>query len=211
MQSTPTRGKSTDVNGFDVYRTYIALKLHFTKKSYDFFKFNGKTSVTLTSFQSRRDRHIFEQIAKRYKKEYPSFLLSNYTQIHKSWIGDLMSDESKNIYTEWLKRRQSLTQSFKDDVSVIVREMERNDLRFDDLFSASNSHPILARMYMSGIITAETIILMDSVLEFLSHWQRKMENDFVWKDHAFLLDRYRPFVPKLEGEKIKQIILDRIT
>ena len=211
MQSTPTRGKSTDVNGFDVYRTYIALKLHFTKKSYDFFKFNGKTSVTLDSFRSRRDKHVFEQIAKKYGKEYPSFLLSNYASIHKSWIGELMSDESKKIYTDWLRRRQSLTQAFKDDVSTIASEMERSGISFDDLFTSTNSHPILARLYMSNRISAETLVLMDSVLGFLDEWNQKLENDFVWKDHAFILDRYRPFVPKIEGEKIKQIILNRIT
>lgn len=211
MQSTPTRGKSTNVNGFDVYRTYVALKLHFTKPSYDYFKFNGKTSVTLNSFLGRRDKHIFEQIAKKYGKEHPSFLLANYTTIHSSWIGDLMSDESKTKYTQWLKRRQSLTQCFKDDVSLIVNQMETSGISFDDLFDSKSSHPILARLYISGRISAETLILMDSVLGFLANWNREMANDVVWKDHSFVLDRYRPFVPKMEGGKIKQILLDRIT
>ena len=39
--------------GFAAFALYNALKLHFTSKSYDYFKYNGKTNVTKTTFTER--------------------------------------------------------------------------------------------------------------------------------------------------------------
>ena len=36
------------MNEFETYENYVALKLHFTSE-YDYFRYNGKTSVTLNS------------------------------------------------------------------------------------------------------------------------------------------------------------------
>ena len=43
------------MNGFDAYKTYLGIKLHFTKKDYDFHRFDGKTKATLESFEKRND------------------------------------------------------------------------------------------------------------------------------------------------------------
>ena len=37
------------MNEFETYEKYVALKLHFTSE-YDYFRYNGKTSVTPKSF-----------------------------------------------------------------------------------------------------------------------------------------------------------------
>ena len=47
------------MDGFDVYKIYLAIKLHFTSESYDYFKHNGKTTARLATFTKRRDRYFF--------------------------------------------------------------------------------------------------------------------------------------------------------
>ena len=34
-----------EVSPFEAYQTYLALKQHFTRPSYDYFKYNGKVKV----------------------------------------------------------------------------------------------------------------------------------------------------------------------
>ena len=41
------------MTAFESYKMYVALKLHFTTDSYDYFKFNGKTRVSETNFEKR--------------------------------------------------------------------------------------------------------------------------------------------------------------
>ena len=56
---------SLRMNEFEAYQKYIALKLHFTS-DYDYFKYNGKTNVTLNSFNERKDKFHFKKIVKKY-------------------------------------------------------------------------------------------------------------------------------------------------
>ena len=53
------------MNEFEAYEKYVALKLHFTSE-YDYFRYNGKTSVTLKSFNERKDRFHFKRLSKKY-------------------------------------------------------------------------------------------------------------------------------------------------
>ena len=36
--------------GFDVYKTYLAVKLHFASDSYDYYKYGGKVNAKLDTF-----------------------------------------------------------------------------------------------------------------------------------------------------------------
>lgn len=50
---------------FDCYKTYLALKNHFTKSSYDYHKYNKKTRASLQSFYKRKDRFWFEKLSRQ--------------------------------------------------------------------------------------------------------------------------------------------------
>ena len=58
----------------EVYQTYLALKNHFTKDNYDFFKYRGKSRVSKVTFNKRKDRYFFERMSrKRTDKEIRDF------------------------------------------------------------------------------------------------------------------------------------------
>ena len=51
------------MNEFECYSTYTALKLHFTS-DYDYFKYNGKCNVTLSSFNKRKEKFFFKKLSR---------------------------------------------------------------------------------------------------------------------------------------------------
>ena len=51
------------MTGFEVYKMYLALKQHFTKEKYDFYKYNGKVRANEKSFEERRDRYFFLKVS----------------------------------------------------------------------------------------------------------------------------------------------------
>ena len=64
----------------DVYIMYCAMKAHFSRKDYDFFKYRGKTKISRDSFFKRKDRHFFVKISKKYR-EYDfikDYFVSNF-------------------------------------------------------------------------------------------------------------------------------------
>ena len=119
----------------DVYRTYLSVRNHFTNDNYNFFKFGGKTKASSSAFEKRRDRYIFDKVSKDYKDDEVAMLfVSNFVAKEKFWIGNTLSEESRNIYTMWRKKIQSLSYIFENDVKVIIDEINDREIDFDSVF-----------------------------------------------------------------------------
>ena len=92
---------------FDTYKTYLALKNHFTKDSYDYHKYQGKSRASLQSFYKRRDRFWLEKLSRQKDdKEIINFFVSNFTSCSDPgslWIGEMIK-EGESRYTSWQKR-----------------------------------------------------------------------------------------------------------
>ncbi len=56
-------------DGFDVFKTYLGIKLHFTTNTYDWFKYEGKVNCKLDTFTKRNDRYCLQKISTRYPKD----------------------------------------------------------------------------------------------------------------------------------------------
>ena len=57
------------MTGFEVYKMYLALKQHFTKPDYDFWKYNGKIRANEKSFEQMKN-HLTSYRAKQTKPDY---------------------------------------------------------------------------------------------------------------------------------------------
>ena len=44
------------ISGYEAFGIYQALKLHFTTDSYNYFKYNGKSNISVTVFENRKDK-----------------------------------------------------------------------------------------------------------------------------------------------------------
>ena len=65
--------------GFDVYKIYLAVKNHFTAKSYDYERYGGKVNVKLESFTKRNDRHFFHKLSQRFdEREIVDYFVCNF-------------------------------------------------------------------------------------------------------------------------------------
>ncbi len=185
---------------FEVYRTYLALKSHFTRDSYDFHKYGGKVSASVKAFEARRDKFYFEKLAKL--KDPTSFILANIIEDTNIWVGDLVTnDKAEQRYKQWLKRSQSLTYTFKDEVSRLSTDFDSN-FRADD-----GRHPPLLVAFLRGEVSLETLIILMHMTKCIGHWDRKMEYDPVWKDTRRKVVKYQPFM-KYDLKKLKSNVLD---
>ena len=195
------------MSAFDTYRTYLAMNQHFTRKSYDFFKYNGKVKVNESTFLGRKDRYFFEKASKKFKKdEFMQFLLANYTSGTEHWIGNLMSGENLIVMKKWKKRIDSLTYTFKEEMAVLNDAETKldNALKSDD-----GKHPLLYRMFLRHKISLETLVILDDLVGYTKLWKRY--DDMMLNEFVFLLEKYRPFLHQtvlVDKNKFKKIVLD---
>ncbi len=100
----------------DCYRTYLAFKNHFSKPSFDYFKYNGKTKATSDSFHKRKDRYFFEKMSRQKSdQEIKEYFLANFIECdnpQKLWIGEIINS-GNDYYTQW-KTRAENTYQFRE-------------------------------------------------------------------------------------------------
>ena len=193
---------------FDAFREYLALKNHFTKKSYDYHKYCGKSRATVQSFYKRKDRFWFEKVVRqKTDKEVVEFFVANFVSCsdpQSLWIGEIMK-EGETRYKEWQKKVQSLSYLFKEESQQIFSQH-----KFEEVFDCSKSHPVLLKMFLSGKISLETMVIYDRIFLYGNNFDKKLK-DPVWESVSMKIKKYNPFlnIDVLKFRKIlKEVILE---
>ncbi len=176
---------------FDAYKTYLALKNHFTKDNYDYHKYHGKVRANLQSFYKRKDRFWFEKLSRnKTDQEVIDFFISNFVRADDPsslWIGSIIHD-GDTYYKEWQKRIQSLSYLFKGESEKLF-----SDHKFESVFDCSKSHPILLKMFLSGNISIETMIIYDRIFSYKKNFDKKLK-DPVWETVSLKMKKYSSFL-----------------
>jgi len=181
----------TKVTPFETYQTYLSMKSHFTNSKYDFFKYGGKSRATMASFNKRKDKYWFEKTSRKYSdEEVLNFLLANFVITdtpQNLWIGEIINSGERN-YAEWMRRQQSLTYLFKEQINELLSE---NDL--ETVFNCSKGHPPLLKKYLGGEISLETLTILEKVFSFAKRFDKKLK-DPVWETVSMKVRKYLPFI-----------------
>ena len=189
------------LSAFECYKEYVALRNHFTQPSYDYFKYNGKSRASIATFEARKDKLYFQKLAKQ--SDPSKYILANLIENPKSWIKDIaFSSSAENVYNDWLRRQQSLTYLFKEDIQKLNDDFNSNFICND------NQHPTIIRLYLQRKIVIETLIILVKMTSCYSYWAKKMQYDPVAQDVLTMIKKYTPFV-SYDSEKIKNIVVDR--
>ncbi len=176
---------------FDCYKTYLALKNHFTKDSYDYYKYAKKTRTSLDSFYKRKDRYFFEKISRqKTEKEVEDFFIANFVSCDDPqtlWIGEIIkSGDTK--YKSWQKKIQSLSYIFKEETETLFSEN-----KFEDVFDCKKGHPVLLKKFLTGKISLETLVIYDRILMYGKSFDKKLK-DPVWETVSLKIKKYSPFI-----------------
>tara|TARA_B100000035_G_C20978640_1_gene544376 strand:+ start:360 stop:959 length:600 start_codon:yes stop_codon:yes gene_type:complete len=195
------------VTGFEVYKMYLALKQHFTKPDYDFWKYNGKVRANEKSFEQRQDRYFFKKLATKYSgTKLLEYFVANFVSDPKGYLRSFSDD----TYTDWKIHQESFTYKFKQDVELLLDDsIFPYQEAFDRLFLVSTGkHPKILRQYLSGEISLETLVVFESCLGFVKNFDQVL-TDPVWKDTRMRILKYKPFM-KLDCSQYKSVILETI-
>jgi hypothetical protein len=189
------------MSAYECYKEYLALKNHFQRPDFDYFKYNGKTSGNVNSFSKRKDRLLFEKLAKH--EDPRGLMLSNLVHDNRKWIRDMAySEAAQKIYMDWAKRQQSLMYVFKQDLSRL-----RPDFNSNLVVGAEESHPYLLRAWMKGEVSLETVVILVDMTGCGVYWRREMQYDPVAEDMMSKIEKYRPFV-KYDRERARKVVID---
>lgn len=194
---------------FQVYKYYLALKLHFTTDNYDVIKQRGKVRATRKAFEKRNDLFAIKKVAKKYTdEEVANFLIANFVSGDR-W-GGVFDAEANKTYTLWKKRTEGLTYNFTKDLDILLNELEQNLMKFEHLFTCSKGeHPYIIKAYLRKSISVETLVIFDKLYDIVNIFDKSIDDNIVWPDISRLVKKYKPFL-NIDKEKFNELIRKRV-
>jgi hypothetical protein len=190
------------MDGFEAYKQYLALKSHFTSKTYDYFKYGGAVKAKRESFDTRKDKYFFHKLSKR--KDLLDFLVAMFVYGKKDvWIGDLLrNEETEVLFLKWQKVRDSMSYVFMNDLEKFNEDL------ISSFIVEDGQHPHALKLLLSEEIHLETFIIMNDILRFTASWNREIQDTIVWPEIRQKCKKYHPFL-QYDKEKLKKIVIER--
>jgi hypothetical protein len=179
------------MNGYDLYCTYQAIKLHFTSESYNFFHYDGKTRVSIDAFQKRRDKFLFHRLARKYRDdEMVPFLVSNFVHSDDNWTKSLLEDEAEETYRDWKRTTDSMSKIYVEDLQKIATKET-----FNDLFKVEDGQfPKLLVAFLQKDVTIETMVILNNIFDFIRIWDKKISDDIIYPKVSRKIRKYGAFL-----------------
>ena len=179
------------MNGYDLYCTYQAIKLHFSTEQYNFFHYDGKTRVSIDAFQKRRDKFLFHRLARKYRDdEMVPFLVANFVHSDDNWTKSLLEEEAEQTYRDWKRRTDSMTKIYSDYLQKIATKDN-----FNDLFKVEEGQfPKLLVLFMQNEVTMETMVILNNIFDFIRIWDKKISDDIIYPKISRKIRKYGSFL-----------------
>lgn len=176
---------------FDAYTQYLSLKNHFSKDKYDYHKYGGKSKASIESFNKRKDKYWFEKLSRQKSdEEIKNFYIANLVEAddpNTLWIGNVIRF-GETSYKEWVKRQQSLQYIFTQQSQEML-----SSSNLEELFDCSRQHPPILKMFLSGKIDIETLVIWDKIFLFRNNFDKKLL-DPIWESVSMKIKKYTPFL-----------------
>lgn len=198
------------MDGFKTFKYYTAIKLHFTDPKFNVFVNRGRVKGSADRFNARNDRMLFERLGRQFStdKECIQYIAANFMYGNPEVVYNALDGMAN--YQEYLRRKQSITKVFEDDLHKIVNSGARYA---HDEFSGMKI-PDVIQLLLAKKITLETVVILDTkdaIVEKLkqgSHVSLLLADDlrrieksrgFVKFDPYKVMDPYLNFLEETQG------------
>ena len=163
---------------------------------------NGKTKVSRAAFAKRKNLGQLKRLAMKFsEKEVVNYFVANLVAGDKT--GGLYNYSADKIYQDWLRRMESITYVFKEDLGKLAIECEKRKVDSLYIFECTpDTHPLLLKMLLGGLISVETMVILENLKSYVETFDKVMYNDLVWNDVSRLIKKYKPFL-KYDKKKIE--------
>ena len=191
------------MTGYEAFCLCNSIKRHFTSESYDYFKYSGKTSLSVDSFENRQDKVYFYKFSRRFStnEQAVDFLVANFVRDPNIWIRSLLMDDADVEYRKRQKIIQSLTYTFTNEIASLMSHGSPNET----LMVHDGEYPILLTKLLHGEVSLETVCIMNHLMNFLPKWDKKIVDNIHFPNVSRTIKKYTPFI-KFEPTKYKLIL-----
>ena len=184
------------MDGFAAFKYYVALKLHFSNPKFNVFANKARLKGTRDTYGNRPDVKLFEKLARQFDdRQYIQYIASNLMYGNTDPIYN--HAEAMDNYKEFLKRKQSITRVFANDLDTILNSGAKYN--FSGLII-----PDVIQLLLAGKITLETVVILDSLDDLVTKVRQNNQIVLLLGDELIKIEKAHGFV-KFNMDKVKNL------
>jgi hypothetical protein len=197
------------MNGDDIFKRYLAVKIHFTEKKYDCVK-NNYQLKSKKDFKEKYNASMFNKLLFDVDLDtmdkITDFFISGFCNGNIKYIDYFLEKESKEEYHLWQKRYYTIGIHAKNQSKELIRNYKSLNISLGKITSINNSltHPHLLYSYYGKSISMETLLVWAIAFNLLDKWENISEN-IIWPKTKHTIMKYNSFV-KMKKERAERII-----
>lgn len=184
------------MNGFKAFKFYTALRLHFTDKRFNVFANRGNLRGSYEKFLARNDCGLFEKLARQFSSErdFIQYVAANF--MYGNFDCVYHSEESQENYKEFLRRRQSITRVFADDLDTIIKTGAHYEF-------SGHTVPDVIQLLLAKKITVETVVILNDLEQFVPQLEQHNHLQLLLGNELLRIEKSKQFV-RYDRSKIDQ-------
>ena len=183
--------------GFQVCKILMALKLHFTSNSYNYFKYDGEVNMSLNAYAMRKDKYQCERLSRKNSVEnkfvdFASTIYAHAEYPKKLWTSDFLTKDAENEYEESVKWTDSLTYNFTQELTTVMQSGVDAGFSYNWALNADDVPPLVSMLF-KGNVSLEFCCILEQRLGMIEAWKTH-EGDVFFDQFASRVERFRPFI-----------------
>jgi len=178
---------------------YLAMRQHFTRKTYDYVKFHGKVKTSQEAYDKRHDQTLFKMLSR--KKFLKEIMIYSFFKNKNTYLTDMVAPDIEDKALAFWKNGTS-PYYFKRELQKFVS--------LDEAFTVKKGqYPKIYEAYKKGEVSPQTLIICDDLAKVFDYWTRSLNDKFVWPDERFRLDKLKSFMD-FDRDKYKKVLLEAV-
>lgn len=189
-------------NAFDVYCIFMAIKLHFTDKNFDYGTYGPMTNYKFETFFARQNVcKQFARLARRFESQQTevveNYIIANFIKNPKTWVTTLLTRQAQANYDEWRKLYNNFSYNFVEqfEKDMIPRIKERNMTFMQYIRGSGEGHPPFMTDIIRKVYPLWFLVGMNKVTGFMNLYDTAYKEDIFWGPESFLLRKTDAVVP----------------
>jgi hypothetical protein len=186
------------MEAFDTYRTFLAVKLHFTDSVYDYFTYNGQIKANEEAFLASKGKYSFVKLSRTAnEKEFPyviALAMMNYGK--HLWVQDFNKTNQFNTeFLDWKNWQENRVENFKKDLTFIQKKYRIDTLEhFAKIFKVEQVQiPEVYVDYDERSIDLSTLLIFDYHFNTFENWNSKLQGIFLWDEFYSRAKKFKAF------------------
>jgi hypothetical protein len=145
---------------------------------------------------------MFYKLSKR--DDALEYLVSILSQHPNVWVGEMFEPKYEQMYVEYLKRKESLTYNFKNDIDNLHDDFDKNFEVVD------GQYPYLLNLYVRKKITKESLIIINDCVKFAGRWNKQISDTVLLPSISTSCKKFFPFM-SYERDKYCIMLRDKFS